>query len=84
MVYKFKLDFEYTSNGCDCCEPTKWEVYTCDSTGKRFTTEEECYVHAIKTKTGSDMIEDLYWNDGLTLIELIAIAVHYDVEVEID
>ena len=26
-TYEFSQDVEYTSIGCDCCEPTAWDIY---------------------------------------------------------
>ena len=26
-TYEISHEVEYTSNGCDCCEPTTWDIY---------------------------------------------------------
>jgi len=37
--YKIVETIDYTSNGCSCCEPVRWETYTAyDEEGNEITT----------------------------------------------
>lgn len=44
MKYTIHEDFYYTSNGCDCCEPERWEFYyISDEYGNRVVVSDEVY-----------------------------------------
>ena len=44
MKYTIHKDFYYTSNGCDCCEPDKWEFYyISDEYGDKVVVSDEVY-----------------------------------------
>lgn len=44
MKYTIHKDFYYTSNGCDCCEPDKWEFYyISDEYGNKVVISDDVY-----------------------------------------
>lgn len=45
MIVKVGHSTEYTSNGCDCCEPTPWDVYHVGDQG--FSNLEDVYEHLL-------------------------------------
>ena len=34
-TYEISHEVEYTDQGCDCCDPTEWDVYVVE--GQRFS-----------------------------------------------
>lgn len=44
MKYTIHKDFYYTSNGCDCCEPDRWEFYyISDECGNKVVISDDVY-----------------------------------------
>lgn len=63
MTHHFKFYKEYwcSSRGCSCCPDDVWEYYESgdvDPTLGTAHSEEDCYVHAIVTLVGRELIVD--------------------------
>lgn len=40
--FVFEHETYWTQQGCDCCEPDEWDVYTCISHDLPYTASSEC------------------------------------------
>lgn len=72
--YYITDDSHYTSNGCDCCEPTKWENYNCDLWMHSASSIEEALVLTIQNyledidprELSKDTLENIMRELGIT------------------
>lgn len=78
MKYTIHKDFYYTSNGCDCCEPDKWEFYyISDEYGNKVVISDDVYGDA--ERTFSSIQEALEF-----LLEQQGVEIEYEEEEDYD
>lgn len=78
MKYTVHRDFYYTSNGCDCCEPDRWEFYyISDEYGNKVVILDEVYGDT--ERTFSSVQEALEF-----LLEQQGVEIEYEEEEDYD